>query len=258
MKEKVLFIAIFCSCFIPTMAQQNDVRSILNKESQKYWNNAMIYKEEAKNFSETELVINELEKLISIQEYPDAYLELGKLYGKGYVSSWISRSEECFEKYIELCPDKKGVADEEKNKCEIFRNIRKKRFEKKLVGKWSTFPNFGDSYFCFEVNSNGSVTVPYKYFNGRVVDWQTINFGYWPDYGKFTLSTNSSSHAESFKVICVDSEDVSYAYVHICFFYQENEESLIDNKLICYVNQAIGNSSWVWNENHKIIFNKIQ
>lgn len=57
----------------------------------------MIYKEEAKNFSENELVINELEKLVAIQDYPDAYLELGKLYGKGYVSSWINRSQECFK-----------------------------------------------------------------------------------------------------------------------------------------------------------------
>lgn len=123
--KKSVFLLLFCFSSIAVIAQQR-TGITLSKEAQKYWDNAMIYMEEAKNFSERELAINELEKLIKIQEYPDAFLELGKLYGKGYVSSWINRSEECFRKYAELCPNKKDLADKEKNKCEIFRNMRKK------------------------------------------------------------------------------------------------------------------------------------
>ena len=257
--KKSVFLLLFCFSSIAVIAQQR-TGITLSKEAQKYWDNAMIYMEEAKNFSERELVINELEKLIKIQEYPDAFLELGKLYGKGYVSSWINRSEECFRKYTELCPNKKDLADKEKNKCEIFRNMRKKRFEQKLIGKWSTIPEFGSYTYCFEVNSNGTVTIPYEYssYIERVTDWQTINFGYWPDYGKYILNDNSSIHAESFKVRYIDSGEVTNMYIHICFFYQENDEYQSDDKLICYINHAWNNSSWVWNENHKVIFNKIQ
>ena len=256
--KKTISLLLFCSSFVAMAQQKTGIT--LSKEAQKHWDNAMIYMEEAKNFSERELVINELEKLIEIQEYPDAFLELGKLYGKGYISSWINRSEECFSKYVEMRPDKKDLADKEKNKCEIFRNMRKKRFEQNLIGKWSTISEFGNNTYCFEVNSNGTVTIPYEYssYMQRVSDWQTINFGYWPDYGKYILNANSSTHAESFKVRFIDSDGISNLYIRICFFYQENDECISENKLICYINHAWDNTSWVWNENHKVIFNKIQ
>lgn len=263
MNIKSIFTSLFLFLFIIVSAQQKTAIT-LSPEAKKHWNNAMIYKEEAKNFSENELVINELEKLVAIQDYPDAYLELGKLYGKGYVSSWINRSQECFKKYAELCPEKKNIAEEESNKCDAFRNMRKIRFEKKLVGKWVTDTGikFGDNTYCFEVNSNGTVTIPYEYssYLERVTDWQTINFGYWPDYGKYILSINSSVHAESFRVRYIDSDSgkISNLYIHICFYYQENDDLQSDNKLIGYINHAWGNSYWVWNENHKVVFNKIQ
>lgn len=208
--------------FNSVFAQQKSV-AVLSAEAKRHWNNAMIYKEEAKNFSENELVINELEKLVAIQDYPDAYLELGKLYGKGYVSSWIDRSQDCFKKYAELCPDKENIAKEENDKCEAFRNLRKKRFENKLVGKWVTDSRikFGDNNYCFEVNNNGTVTVPYEYssYMERVTDWQTINFGYWPDYGKYILSTGNSKYSEAFKIRYISDEgEVEYIYIYIYAF----------------------------------------
>ncbi len=260
MHFKSLFILFLFLTF--NISAQQKTNKTLSPEAKRYWNNAMIYKEEAKTFSENELVINELEKLVAIQDYPEAYFELGKLYGKGYISSWIDRSQECFKKYVKLCPDKKDIAEEESNKCETFRNIRKIRFNKNLVGKWVTAPEikFGGNTYCFEVNSNGTVTVPYEYsaYLERVTDWQTINFGYWPDYGKYILNTGNSIHAESFRVKFIGSENISNLYIHICFFYQENDENLSENKLVGYINHAWNNSSWIWNENHKVIFYKIQ
>lgn len=106
MKKSIfILLLLFYSCFAAIAQQKTNF--ILNKEAKRHWENAMFYKKEAKNFSENKLVIEELEQLIKIQEYPEAFLELGKLYGRGYVSSWIYRSEECFQKYAALCPYKK-------------------------------------------------------------------------------------------------------------------------------------------------------
>lgn len=257
-KSMLSLFLIFSS--ISVFAQQKNI-SVLSTEAKRHWNNAMIYKEEAKNFSENELVINELEKLVAIQDYPDAYLELGKLYGKGYVSSWINRSQECFKKYIELCPDKKNIADEENDKCEAFRNIRKKRFENKLVGKWVTDfgIKFGDNVYCFEVNDNGTVIVPSEYseYMGRVTDWQTINFDYWPNYGEYILSTGQYSGAFKVRYFSDDGE-VENIYIHISFFYKENDENPSNDELIGYINHAWENTSWIWNENHKVVYKKIR
>lgn len=262
---KSVLVSLLSFYFIESFAQQNS-NSTLRGEAKRYWDNAMIYKEEAKSFSENELVIDELEKLIAIQEYPDAYLELGKLYGRGYVSSWIERSEECFKRYAELCPENKNLAEEENNRCEAFRNIRKKRFEKKLIGKWSPNSSYGDIYYCFEINSNGTVTVSYEYssYLERVSGWQTINFGYWPQFGKYIFNTNNI-HSETFPVRFVDSDGVKIAYVYISFFFQENYENASADELICYINMkwpkagySKSNYAWMWNENHKVVFNKIQ
>lgn len=242
MKKSIfILLLLFYSCFAAIAQQKTNF--ILNKEAKRHWENAMFYKKEAKNFSENKLVIEELEQLIKIQEYPEAFLELGKLYGRGYVSSWIYRSEECFQKYAALCPYKKDIAEEEKNKCEMFRKMRKRRFEQKLIGKWSTSPtSFGINTYCFEVNNNGTVTVPYEYssYLETVIDWQTLNFGYFPDFGKYILNSNSSILGESFKTRSLEeSGETINLYTHISFFYQENDENPSDNELIGYINIAL-------------------
>lgn len=265
------FLFIFCFSFIPCIAQKgntNAPKKILSEEAKSHWDRAIIYIEEAKTFSDYSFAINELEALLKIEEYPDAYLELGKIYGKGYTDIEINRSEECFNKYMELCPRTKNIAEEEMNKCEVRRNIRKKKFEDKLIGKWSSTGDFGSYFYCFEVNNNGSVTVPYEYSYEMemVSDWQTIGFTYWPTFGKYTLTTNQT-FADTFKVKYYNQDIGAWQnkYVYISFFYQENSEHSADGELICYINCAFpketngyynGDYFWIWNENHKIVFKK--
>ncbi len=249
--------------FISVFAQKENVIA-LTPEAKRHWDNAMIYKEEAKNFSENELIINELEKLIAIQDFPDAYLELGKLYGKGYVLSWIKRSHECFKKYVELCPDKRNVAEEENSKCETFRNLRKMRFEKKLVGKWYAYSDyFGEGSYCFEVNSDGTVRVPYEYSNyvERVTDWQTIPYDFWTFYsdnGVYMLTQFDSTQSKAFRLRYIGKDGINIIYHYIAFLYQENVENESDNELICYVNQTSFQdvNSWIFNESRKVVFYK--
>lgn len=158
--------------------------------------------------------IKELETLIQTNKYPEAYLELGKLYGKFNTTDKLRKSEEYFRLYSQ-CPGAKNI-DNEKDELAVKRELRYNAFRQALIGKWRHEKDIN------AVDDNG---------NSKVIGGCMFDIEIYMD-NEMNLKAKVVSHAKSneFSILFWQEVDVVYdpdadaVRIHYSFMMHDDEE----------------------------------
>lgn len=231
---------------------------VLSDAGRVHWRNAKIYIEEAQETWDYSMAINELQEMLKTDEYPEAYLELARLFSKYITSDYINKSNEYFDKYIDFCPSKRNEIEDEKEEIKTRRKIKQQKFENKLVGKWtavlgeSISSEYGDFITCFEIsrNVNGKllIKVPatYSYDYDSVMEWKYVDLLYYPQFGMYVFQ-EPCIYSDSFRVKVYDqTSDISPNFQYISIRITYSDDSIDKNSMTAYL--AWGESGHKWFE----------
>ncbi|WP_419544823.1 hypothetical protein [Odoribacter laneus] len=237
MKKYVLLFIFFIIQFsLPLMAQEE-----LSEAGRSHWRRAQIYIEEAKDERGYEYAISELWKLLETDEFPEAYLELGRMYSQLYSPSEKinEKAQHAFERYMTLKPEKREETLKEMDRFAVKREMKLQAFYDSITGKWggalSKNNYFGFFIYDIEIKRNGYVyarcPATYTDRNDRVASWQNKEICYWNDYDFYQFE---------YSVKVFDEDGVQNGY-HISYTFKPKqtdlEKGILHMYYVLYINQ---------------------
>lgn len=231
-----LFIFFLIQSSLSLMGQEG-----LSETGRSHWRRAQIYREEAKDERGYEYAIGELLKLLETDEFPEAYLELGRMYSQLYSPSEKinGKAREAFERYMELKPEKKEETLQEMDRFAVKREMKLQAFYDSITGKWggalSRNNYFGFFIYDIEIKRNGSIYArcPASYMNqnDKVANWQYKDISYWNDYDFYQFE---------YSVKVFDEDGLQNGY-HISYTFKPKqtdlEKGILHMYYSVYINQ---------------------